>query len=65
MLSGGATEVRDMTDEQCGNCRFRSAVGGFPDGEDMFCCDMETDPRMPFDMEHDTECPCFEPVNER
>ena len=41
-------------------CRY---CRGFPDGQDMFVCDMEGDPRLPFDMEWDTEeCPCFEPI---
>lgn len=45
----------------CDRCRHLSAVGGFPDGQDMPVCDMEGDPRLPFDMEEDTEeCLCFE-----
>ena len=46
----------------CDRCRHLGAVGGYPDGQDMPVCDIEGDPRLPFDMEEDTEeCPCFEP----
>ena len=46
----------------CDRWRHAGTVGGFPDGQDMFVCDMEGDPRLPFDMDWDTEeCPCFEP----
>lgn len=53
-----------MTDDQCFRCKYRSAIGGFPNGEDMFVCGKEGDPRMPFDMEADTFCPCFEEEEE-
>lgn len=47
----------------CDRCRHAGAVGGFPDGQDMFVCDKEGDPRLPFDMDEDCEeCPCFEPM---
>ena len=53
-----------MTDEQCLRCRFASGIGGFPDGQDMFTCDKLADSKMPFTMESDTPCPCFEEVKE-
>ena len=49
----------------CDRCRHAGTVRGFPDGQDMFVCDMEGDPRLPFDMEEDTEvCSCFAPMEE-
>ena len=49
----------------CDRCRHADAVGGFPDGQDMFVCNMQDDPRVPFNMEEDTEeCPCFEEATE-
>ena len=49
----------------CDRCRRAGTVGGFPDGQDMFVCDMEGNPRLPFDMEEDTGvCSCFEPMEE-
>ena len=51
-----------MTTEQCENCRFAGLIW-YPDG-DMFCCDKDNDPRMPFNMEADTFCPCFEPLDD-
>lgn len=49
----------------CDRCSYAGVVRGFPDEQDMFVCDKEGDPRIPFDMEIDTEeCPCFEPMEE-
>lgn len=48
----------------CDHCKYASAVGGFPDGEDMFVCDKQDDPRIPFDMDEDTVCPLFEEAKE-
>lgn len=44
----------------CDRCKHASAVGGYPDGQDMFVCDLQSDPRVPFDMEEGTDCPLFE-----
>ncbi len=44
----------------CDRCRHADAVGGFPDGQDKFVCNKQDDPRVPFNMEEDTEeCPLF------
>ena len=49
----------------CDRCKHASAVGGFPDGEDMFVCELQDDPRIPFNMDWDTkECPLFEEAKE-
>ena len=53
-----------MTAEQCMKCKYQDWVTGFADGQDMFCCQKEGDPLMPFDMEDDTECPLFEEEEE-
>ena len=47
----------------CDNCIHAGRVGGFPDGEDMFVYDCR-DPRVPFDMDEDTVCPCYKKVTE-
>ena len=47
-----------MTNDQCEHCKYASWVSGYPDGQDMFTCDCE-DPKLPFDMDDDTFCPCF------
>ena len=44
---------------RCDNCKWADLIGGFPDGQPMFDCACK-DPRVPFDMEEDTDCPCFE-----
>jgi len=44
---------------KCDRCVHAGTVGGFPDG-DMFCCECEDDPRVPFTMDEDTDCPLFE-----
>lgn len=53
-----------MTDEQCLNCKYAPPYGSYSTctGDDLpvWSCDMIDDPRMPFDMERDTDCPCFE-----
>ncbi|MDC7951302.1 hypothetical protein PAA26_04440 [Methanomassiliicoccaceae archaeon COG_1] len=52
-----------MTDEQCMRCRFAPCRGfSTSSGDDLpvWDCGMLDDPRMPFDMEKDTPCPCFE-----
>ena len=43
----------------CDTCRYADRVTGYPDGEDMFVCGRSGDPRVPFDMEEDTVCPCY------
>ena len=48
----------------CDHCKHASAVGGFPDGMDMFVCDCEQDPRIPFDMDEGVICPLFEEEEE-
>lgn len=48
-----------MTAEQCDVCKYSSWVSGYPDGQNMFTCDCN-DPKLPFNMEEDTFCPCFE-----
>ena len=49
----------------CDRCKHASYVDGFPEGDVMFCCDKQDDPRIPFDMEEDTEeCPLFEEKEE-
>ena len=45
----------------CDTCKWAGRVTGFPDGEDMFVCDCK-DPRVPFTMEEDSDCPCYEEV---
>lgn len=52
-----------MTEEQCSKCKYAGSVK-FYDGGDMFTCDMDSDPNMPFDMNEDTFCPCFETEEE-
>lgn len=46
----------------CDTCRHAGSVY-YPDG-DMFVCAMDSDPRVPFDMDEDTDCPCYEPIEE-
>lgn len=45
----------------CDDCIHAGRVGGFPDGEDMFVCNCR-DPRVPFDMDEGTVCPCYRKV---
>lgn len=47
-----------MTEEQCNTCKYADGVH-YDDG-DMFCCAKDKDPNMPFDMDENTYCPCFE-----
>ena len=47
-----------MTEEQCLKCKYADGVH-YDDG-DMFCCEKDDDPNMPFDMDEDTLCPLFE-----
>ena len=47
-----------MTEEQCKACRYADRVS-YVDG-DMWCCAKDDDPSMPFDMDENTFCPCFE-----
>ena len=47
----------------CDRCKYASSIGGYPDGEDMFVCACE-DPRVPFNMGEDSDCPCFEEADE-
>ena len=47
-----------MTEDQCNACRHADYIA-FDDG-DMFCCAKDDDPRIPFDMDENTFCPCFE-----
>lgn len=42
----------------CDDCIHAGCVGGFPDG-DMFVCDCEGDPRVPFNMDENTNCPLY------
>lgn len=42
----------------CDTCIHADSIGGYPDGEDMFTCNCK-DPRVPFDMEENTICPCY------
>lgn len=42
----------------CDDCIHAGRVSGFPDGEDMFVCDCR-DPRVSFDMDENTVCPCY------
>lgn len=57
-----------MTDEQCSKCKFAPPAGSFStcSGDDLpvWSCDKTDDPRMPFNMEYDTDCPCFEEAEE-
>ena len=46
----------------CDDCIYAGRVDGFPDG-DMFVCECD-DPRVPFDMDEDTVCPCYKKVTE-
>ena len=43
----------------CDDCIHADRVGGFPDGEDMFVCEFEHDPRVPFNMDENTICPLY------
>ena len=56
-----------MTSEQCNRCKFAPAPGSYSTctGDDLpvWSCGKEDDPRMPFDMDDDTNCPCFEPAD--
>lgn len=45
----------------CDDCVHADRVGGFPDG-DMFVCDCEGDPRVPFDMDENTNCPLYKKI---
>lgn len=46
----------------CDHCKHADAVGGYPDGQDMFVCAKENDPRIPFTVDEKTAyCPCYEP----
>lgn len=47
----------------CDKCVWAGSVGGYPDGQDMFVCECPSD-RVPFDMDEDSDCPCFEPIIE-
>lgn len=53
-----------MTNEQCARCKYAPAPGTYStcSGDDLpvWSCGKTDDPRMPFDMEDDTFCPCFE-----
>ena len=51
-----------MTEDQCCRCKYADSVY-FDDG-DMFCCEKDDDPNMPFDMDEDTLCPLFEKDDE-
>ena len=51
-----------MTEDQCNTCRYAGHV--FFDDGDMFCCEKDDDPDMPFDMDENTYCPCFEKAQE-
>ena len=46
----------------CDDCIHAGRVTGFPDG-DMFVCECD-DPRVPFDMDENTVCPCYKKVTE-
>lgn len=46
----------------CDHCKHADAVGGYPDGQDMFMCGKENDPRVPFTVDEKTAyCACYEP----
>ena len=47
-----------MTEDQCNACRHAGYIA-FVDG-DMWCCAKDDDPSMPFYMDENTFCPCFE-----
>ena len=47
-----------MTEDQCNACRYADYIA-YDDG-DMFCCTKDDDPSMPFYMDENTFCPCFE-----
>ena len=51
-----------MTEDQCNTCRYAGYIA-FDDG-DMFYCAKDDDPNMPFDMDENTYCPCFEKAQE-
>ncbi len=57
-----------MTDEQCARGKYAPVPGSYStcSGDDLpvWTCDMLDDPRMPFTMESDTPCPCFEEASE-
>ena len=57
-----------MTSEQCNKCRYAPPFGTYStcSGDDLpvWTCDMMDDPRMPFDMEDDTDCPCYKEYKE-
>ncbi len=42
----------------CDDCVHAGRVTGFPDG-DMFVCECEHDPRVPFNMDENTNCPLY------
>ena len=49
-----------MTADQCNACRYAAYIR-FDDG-DMFTCEKLGEPEMPFDMDENTFCPCFEKI---
>ena len=57
-----------MTKEQCEVCKYAPPYGTYStcSGDDLpvWTCDKIDDPRMPFDMEDDTDCPCFERIKD-
>lgn len=44
---------------KCDDCIHADNVGGFPDGQDMFVCECGHDPRVPFNMDENTNCPLY------
>lgn len=46
-----------MTDDQCHACRYAGYIR-YDDG-DMFTCEKQSEPDMPFNMDKDTLCPFF------
>ena len=47
----------------CDDCIHAGRVTGFPDG-DMFVCECEHDPRVPFNMDEGVDCPLYKKAEE-
>lgn len=56
-----------MTTEQCNRCKYAPAPGTYSEcsGDDLpvWSCEKDGDLAMPFDMDENTICPCFRPID--